>query len=98
MPTVPRQPSAPYGGAILGSVTAKEKLKAAVDRLTEAEAASAEIVVRRDPVAEAFENAPLDDEPWTEADEAAIAEADADRAAGVPTIPLEQVERELGIE
>jgi hypothetical protein len=50
MPTLPRQPpaSAPFGGAILGSVTAKDKLKAAVDRLTEAEAANAEIVVRRE--------------------------------------------------
>ena len=39
----------PFRGAILDSVTAKERLKAAVDRLTEAEAANAEIVVKREP-------------------------------------------------
>jgi hypothetical protein len=46
----PNSPAAPSSGAILdGAVTAKEKLKAAVDRLTEAEAANAEIVVKREP-------------------------------------------------
>lgn len=37
-------------GAILGeAMTAKEKLKAEIDRLSEAEAANAEIVVKREP-------------------------------------------------
>jgi hypothetical protein len=44
----------------------------------------------------AFRDAPEDDEPWTKEDEAAMAEVEADRAAGVPYIPLEQVMRELG--
>jgi len=43
-------------------------------------------------------DAPLDDEPWTDADEAAMAEVEADRAAGVPTVSLEQLKRELGDE
>jgi hypothetical protein len=41
----------------------------------------------------AFRNAPEDDEPWTAEDEAAVAEARADIAAG-RTISLEQAMRE----
>jgi predicted transcriptional regulator len=39
-------------------------------------------------------NAPKDDEPLTAEDEQAIAEGEADYAAG-RAIPLEQIEREL---
>lgn len=49
-------------------MSAKEELKAAVDRLTEDEAADAlEFIVRRSE--RNGEGPPLDDEPWTEADE-----------------------------
>jgi hypothetical protein len=51
MPTLRRHPPTagrPSGGAILDPVTAKEKLKAEIDRLSEAEAANAEIVLRRE--------------------------------------------------
>jgi predicted transcriptional regulator len=41
-------------------------------------------------------NAPEDDEPLAAEDEQAIAEGEADYAAG-RTIPLEQIERELDL-
>jgi len=48
-----------------------------------------------DPVVRAFASAPLDDEPWTEENEAAAAEGRADVAAG-RTIPLENAIRDAG--
>ena len=45
----------------------------------------------------AFHEAPEDDEPWTEADEAAVAEADADFAAG-RTVSLGELEQKYGVE
>ncbi|MBA3866148.1 MAG: hypothetical protein H0X42_07365 [Solirubrobacterales bacterium] len=58
------------------------------------------LVERRldDPLLRALAEAPEDDEAWTEEDEAAIAEVEADRAAGVATVSHEEVKRELGIE
>ncbi len=81
-------------------MTTKERLHELVDELSEDEAAATlEYAASRheDPVIAAFRDAPEDDEPWTEEDEAAMAEVEADRAAGVPTIPLEEIERELGM-
>jgi hypothetical protein len=81
-------------------MTTKERLHELVDELSEPEAKRALSLVekeREDPVIAAFHDAPEDDEPWTDEDEAAIAEVRADDAAGVPTIPLEEIERELGI-
>lgn len=52
---------------------------------------------KADPVAWSLDNAPLDDEPTTEADLKAIAEAEAELAAGEPTITLEELEAELGL-
>lgn len=49
-----------------------------------------------DPVWEAFLNAPLDDEPLTEADKQAIKEAEEDIAAG-RLKSLKEVRRELGL-
>jgi hypothetical protein len=80
-------------------MTAKEQLHELVDELTEPEANRALVLVKKeheDPLLRAIANAPEDDEPWTDEDEAAMAEVRADDAAGVPTIPLEQVMRELG--
>lgn len=45
----------------------------------------------------AFHDAPEDDEPWTEEDEAAVAEADAAFAAG-RTVSHEEIKRKFGIE
>ena len=49
-----------------------------------------------DPVWEAFLNAPLDDEPFTEEDELAIKEANEDFAAG-RVITLKELKRRLGL-
>jgi hypothetical protein len=46
-----------------------------------------------DPVIAAFRDAPEDDEPWTEEDEAAAAEGRADIAAG-RTVTLAEIKRE----
>lgn len=81
-------------------MTTKERLHALVDELSEPEAKRALRLVekeRDDPVIAAFRDAPEDDEPWTDEDEAAMAEVRADDAAGLPTIPLEEIERELGM-
>jgi hypothetical protein len=81
-------------------VTTKERLHVLVDELSEPEAKRALRLVekeRDDPVVAAFRDAPEDDEPWTDEDEAAMAEVRADDAAGVPTIPLEEIERELDV-
>ena len=52
-------------GTLQGAMTAKDKLRQAVDELTEAEAEEALAFIasrrNRDAVVEAFENAPVDD-------------------------------------
>jgi predicted transcriptional regulator len=68
-------------------MTTREKLIRAVLDLPEEEVDGAlEYVAARgggeDPVVAAFREAPEDDEPWTEEDEAAAAEGRADIAAG----------------
>jgi hypothetical protein len=87
--------------AKLGAMTSKERLQALVEELSEPEAERALKLVEKeheDPVIAAFRDAPEDDEPWTDEDETAMAEVRADDAAGVPTIPLEEIERELGMQ
>jgi hypothetical protein len=49
---------------------------------------------RSNPVIVAFRDAPIDDEPWTEEDEAAASEGRADLAAG-RTVSLNEATREL---
>jgi hypothetical protein len=80
-------------------MTAKEKLLERVTKLSEAEADETLRLLdaREDPVVVAFREAPEDDEPWTEADEAAVVEADVDFAAG-RTVSLEEIERKHGID
>jgi hypothetical protein len=79
------------------SMTAKEKLRERVETLTEEQAAETLRLLdqRADPVLTAFRDAPVDDEPWTDEDEAAAAEGRADVAAG-RTVSLEEAMRELG--
>lgn len=77
-------------------MTAKEQLRERIEALSEPEA---ERTLRlldlgSDPVIAAFRDAPLDDELWTEEDEAAAAEGRADIAAG-RTVSLEDAIREL---
>jgi hypothetical protein len=85
--------------ARLGGVTTREKAHKLLDELPESEIEPVvEFIVSRgeDPVIAAFRDAPEDDEPWTEQDEAAMAEVEADRAAGVPTISHEEMLRKYG--
>jgi hypothetical protein len=51
---------------------------------------------RDDPFLRFLDAAPVDDEPETDEERAAIAEPEPDRAAGVATIPLEDVRRAHG--
>jgi hypothetical protein len=80
-------------------MTAKEKLLERVTKLSEAEADETLRLLdaREDSVVVAFRDAPIDDEPWTAEDEAALAEADADFTKG-RTASHEEVKRELDIE
>jgi len=80
-------------------MTAKEKLLERVTRLSEDEAGETLRLLdeRVDPVVRAFRDAPEDDEPWSEEDEAALAEVEADRAAGVPSIPAGEIRRKHGL-
>jgi hypothetical protein len=77
-------------------MSAKDQLLEWVRGLSEDEAAAALRVLdeRGDPVLRAFDGAPVDDEPWTEADETAAAEGRADLAAG-RTVSLDDAMREL---
>lgn len=81
-------------------MTAKEKLRERVEALTEEEAAEAlRLLDQRaeDPVLAAFEAAPLDDEPVTPEEEAAVQEAREEIARG-ETISLEEFRAELDAE
>ncbi len=76
-------------------MTAKEQLRERIETFSEEEAGDALrlLDLRVDPVISAFREAPLDDEPWTEDDEAAAAEGRADLAAG-RTMSLNEAMRE----
>jgi hypothetical protein len=77
-------------------MTVKERLHQVVEEMSEEEA---EAMLRRvealrsDPFLRYLDTAAVDDEPITAEEEAAIAEVEADRAAGVPTIPFDDVKR-----
>jgi len=77
-------------------MTVKERLHRVVDEMTEEEA---EAMLRRiealrsDPFLRFLDEAPIDDEPVTAEEEAALAEVEADRASGLPTIPFDDVKR-----
>ncbi len=74
-------------------MTVKERLHEVIERMTDAEAAETlrTLDAGRDPVARLIEAAPLDDEPFTAADAAALAEADTSGDA----IELDDLRREL---
>jgi len=79
-------------------MTTREKLHRLVDELADAELAPTLRLVetqRHDPMLQALADAPEDDEPWTEEDEAAVAEGRADLAAG-RTISLDEMLRKDG--
>ncbi len=77
-------------------MTAKEQLRERVEALSEEETSQALrlLDLRSDPVAVFLDSAPTDDEPETEEERRAVAEAEADIAAG-RTVSLDEVRREL---
>ncbi len=79
-------------------VTAKEQLRDRVERLSEDEARRAlralEASLGSDPVRAFFDAAPLDDEPVSAEEDAAVAEARAEVERG-ETVSLEQARRQL---
>ncbi len=80
-------------------MTTKERLHELVDELSEPEAERALSLIEKgheDPMIAAFRDAPEDDEPWTDEDEAAAAEGRADIAAG-RTVSLEEIKREFDL-
>lgn len=75
-------------------MTVKERLRHAVDVMTDEEADAALRTLAAasgDPVAWMLEHAPPDDEPETEEERRAVADARADRERGVEPAPLEDV-------
>lgn len=76
-------------------MTAKEKLRQLVDELSEAEAA-AELRLwsaRRGRLIALTDSAPVDDEPFTDEDAAALKESYADLAAGEETMSVDEFRR-----
>lgn len=83
----------------IAAVITKERLHKLVDELSEREADDALRYIaqrREDPVMAAFRDAPEHDEPATAADEGALAEVQADRAADVPRISYAEIMRRHG--
>jgi hypothetical protein len=78
-------------------MTAKEKLRARVEDLTEqeAEATLDFIASRSQSFGDWLNSRPEDDEPLTSEEQAALAESDADIAVG-RTVSYEQVKHDLG--
>ncbi len=80
-------------------MTTRERIDQALDVLPESELEPVlEFIALRgeDPVLRLLKDAPEEDEEISAEEEAAAAESRAELTAGVPTIPLEQVKRELG--
>jgi hypothetical protein len=82
-------------------MTVKERLHQLVDALPESEAHAAERYLdylreaaTEGPLMRALRNVQLDDEPYTEAERAAVAEARKEKEKG---IPHEEVKRMLGL-
>jgi hypothetical protein len=52
---------------------------------------------RQHPLARLLADAPVDDEPWTADEEAALDDVRADREAGHGPLSVEDVKRDLGL-
>ena len=79
-----------------GVVTAKERLRQLVDELSEAEAAE-ELKLwsaRRNGLVTLMDSAPLDEEPFTDEDEAALAESLDELAQGGQTVSVDEFRRQ----
>ena len=80
-------------------MSTKDRLHKLVDELSEQEANDALLYIAQrheDPMIAAFRGAAVDDEAVTGADEEALAEVQADRAAGVPRISYAEIMRKHG--
>lgn len=83
-------------------MTVKEELHRLVDKLPESELPTARRFLRylndmaTDPLLRTLANAPIDDEPETPEEAAAVERAKEDMAAGRVT-PLEEARRRLGL-
>ena len=80
-------------------MTVKERLHRAIEDLTEeqAEVALRRIdVLRDDPLVRYMDSAPIDDEAVTAEEQAAVAEADADRVNAAPRVPFDEIKRKYG--
>lgn len=78
----------------LDVVTGKERLHHAVEAMTDEEARAALRTLADasgDPVAWMLDHAPLDDEPVTDEERRAVAEARADRERGIEPVSLDDV-------
>ncbi len=87
----------PRGGTLQTTMTAKEKLRRAVEELSEAEAAEAlDLLVRRggDALDELLENAPIDDEPTTPEEDEGAREALAEISRG-EVASADEIKREI---
>jgi hypothetical protein len=87
-------------GGKIEVMTARESLHALVDALPEdrlGAAREASLATVDDPLLAMLDAAPLDDEPLTPEETAALDEARGELRGGEPMIPLEDVEREYGI-
>jgi hypothetical protein len=75
-------------------MTVKDRLHNAVETMSDEEASVALRTLAEasgDSVAWMLDHAPLDDEPETEGERRAVAEAHADREQGIEPVPLESV-------
>jgi hypothetical protein len=78
-------------------MTAKERLRNLVDELSEQEAAEALALFEQrsdDPMAQALDNAPIDDEPSSEEEDASAHEAFEEYKRG-ETFSADEIKREL---
>ncbi len=85
-------------GTICGEMTAKEKLREAVEGLSEDEAAEALELLsgrdERDALDDVLENAAIDDEPATPEEEDGVREAKAEIARG-EVFTADEIKREI---
>ena len=80
-------------------MTVKEQLHRVVDELSDeqAEAALRRIdAMRSDPLVRYMDSVPLDEEPVTSEEEAAIAEIEAEQAAGAERVSFDEIKRTYG--
>jgi hypothetical protein len=82
-------------------MTVKDRLHNAVETMSDEEASAALRTLAEasgDPVGWMLDHAPVDDEPETEEERRAVAEARADRERGIEPVPLESVLAEFDVD